>query len=379
MKLSLLIEDFDSEFRREYVPFGQRNLKYIRLRMEETKEKLLELARSGVKRPKYKSLDPEERRLARALNDFTSLDVARRDPEFCAKIYALAPGWFDPDRKARVIATKKKLLEIARSGGERPRYNSTDPEERRLAISLTRYAVHPDTKDDEFAKEIFVARPEWAPGYRTILMARTKEKLLKMAASGAARPDRYSTNREEAKLGIALNNYTTKSQRQYDADFYNKLVKINPDWVDRLDQIYKRVAETKKKLLEMARNNERRPNIRSNNPEERRLGIALSVYVNKLTRSYDAIFTREIRALRPDWFDSDRKAIVAETKKKLLEMARNNERRPQYKSSDLEEKRLSSALMTYTSTGSGSYDEAFTREIRALRPDWFDSDRRGAI
>jgi predicted protein tyrosine phosphatase len=307
------------------------------------------------------------------LNTLTSLDLERRDPEFCAKIYALAPGWFDLGRKERIAATKKKLLEIARSGGKRPRYDSTDPEERRLAIALSRYAVHPESKDEEFAKAIFTARPEWAPGYRVILMARTKEKLLKMAASRVARPDRYSTNPEEAKLGIALNNYTTKSQRQYDADFYNKLVKINPDWVDRLEQIYERVAETKKKLLEMARNGGRRPNSRSDNPEERRLGIALNVYINKLTRSYDEGFAREIYALRPDWFDPDRKAIVAATKRKLLEMARNNERRPQYKSSDSEERRLASALMTYTSIGSASYDKAFTREIRALRPDWFDN------
>ena len=53
-------------------------------------------------------------------------------------------------------------------------------------------------------------------------------------------------------------------------------------------------------------------------------------------------------------------------KKKLLEMASNGEAKPNQR-----KHKLGTALKSYTSNFSNSYDKAFTEEIKALRPDWF--------
>jgi len=114
----------------------------------------------------------------------------------------------------------------------------------------------------------------------------------------------------------------------------------------------------KKLLLQMAKNGEDRPHWKS------KLGRALSSYTLKSKICYDAIFDKKIRELRPDWFitSSDK---ANKNKKLLLQMAKNGEDRPHWKL------KISKSLTTYTSKKNKTYDPVFTEQIKKLRPDWF--------
>jgi superfamily II DNA or RNA helicase len=117
-------------------------------------------------------------------------------------------------------------------------------------------------------------------------------------------------------------------------------------------------AEKKAKLIEMARNGEKRP------VGITLLGQALGSYTRTSSQCYDPEFTKEIKRLHPDWFvsQSDR---AFEKKQKLLKMARKSGGRPSQK------EKLGQDLFRYTRTSSQCYDPEFTKEIKRLRPDWF--------
>lgn len=53
------------------------------------------------------------------------------------------------------------------------------------------------------------------------------------------------------------------------------------------------------------------------------------------------------------------------------ELLKTLDKRPSSESKDIEEKRLGKALSNYTSPSSESYDNAFDKEIRELKPHWF--------
>jgi hypothetical protein len=88
-------------------------------------------------------------------------------------------------------------------------------------------------------------------------------------------------------------------------------------------------------------------------------------YTSTGSASYDEAFTREIRILRPDWFDN-RAAALIDTRRKLLQMARNGEKRPRERSHDPEEVRLATALKRAIMK-----DPKFKIEIQAANPGWF--------
>ena len=77
-------------------------------------------------------------------------------------------------------------------------------------------------------------------------------------------------------------------------------------------------------LLKMAKNGEPKPK-----QKVHPLGSVLGNYICSGSTSYDPIFDKKIRELRPDWFTSQTE-ISDNKKKQLLEMARNGEPRPVY-------------------------------------------------
>lgn len=115
-----------------------------------------------------------------------------------------------------------------------------------------------------------------------------KRMILEIAESGGPRP------KQRSKLGSALCSYLKKgSGGCYDADFEAQLRKIRPDWfVTQTDIANQKKAE----ILKLAREGKPRPSQRT------RLGQALSSYLTKKRRGYDAEFEKELRAIRPDWF-----------------------------------------------------------------------------
>lgn len=117
----------------------------------------------------------------------------------------------------------------------------------------------------------------------------------------------------------------------------------------------------KRQLLDMARRGEPRPH-----QKKHPLGAALRRYTAKDSSSHDPRFTREIRALRPDWFTTQSDA-ANQKKRQLLEMARKGSPRPSQKQT------LGKALSRYASPKSESHDPTFHKEIRRLAPHWFAS------
>ena len=49
----------------------------------------------------------------------------------------------------------------------------------------------------------------------------------------------------------------------------------------------------------------RRPRHKSADSEERTLGTALANYICKSSGTYDPVFDKKIRELRPDWFEKE--------------------------------------------------------------------------
>jgi hypothetical protein len=126
-----------------------------------------------------------------------------------------------------------------------------------------------------------------------------------------------------------------------------------------LDKIPRSSVINKRNLIEMAKNDEKRPT------QKTKLGRALSEYTKRSSRSFDANFYKEISELRPDWFVSQTEA-ANQKKQELIRMANSGEKRPSY-----ERTKLGQALSNYTRKSSPVYDADFDTLIRRLRPDWF--------
>jgi hypothetical protein len=336
---------FDGEIRLLQPDWFNKNASAVR----ENKRKLLELARSGNNRPSISSVNVEEKRLAGILNDYLRKRNGHKyDSAFCDAIKSAAPQWF----KDTAAANKAQILEWAATGKKRPSGKSRDPEERRLGSALVCYFAEKRQQYDAIFKQQLIAlRPDWIEK-RSVLK---KEKLLELAKAGATRPNSCSTNREVARLGQALNRYTNPN-KQYDDAFTKKIFAIRPEW-----NTAKLIDEA---LLNWAENGGRRPNRRSKNAEERRLGRALS---NRL--SCGGSVADKIRSIRPEWFmkDADNKRF------RLLELARNGAKRPNSFSANQEESKLGQALISYTSPfgRKNLTNQKFYEQILSINSNWF--------
>ena len=117
------------------------------------------------------------------------------------------------------------------------------------------------------------------------------------------------------------------------------------------------VDGNKQKLIEMAKSGEKRPT------KKTKIGRALTAYTYDSGNSYDSIFTKKIKKLRPDWFYYGKRS--QKNKEKLIEMAKNGEEKPTRKT------KIGRALKVYTSKSNDYCDPTFTKQIKKLRPEWF--------
>ncbi len=197
-----------------------------------------------------------------------------------------------------------------------------------------------------------------------------KQILLGMAKSGEEKP------KQNTKLGCVLYSYLSRKSSSHDPKFTKEIKRLQPDW------LLSKAEKTKHKkllLLTMAKKGEPKPllpprpsarNLRLSIPKKNPLAVAFREYTRKRkiksTRSstYDPIFTKQIKKLRPDWFVSPSE-MVNQKKKELLEMAGNGEPRPSQKTP------LGCGLSGYTGEKTSSHDPIFTKQIKKLRPDWF--------
>jgi len=236
------------------------------------------------RRPTSYSRDPKERKLARNLASYTSKSHDFYDPIFDKRIRELRPDWF---RKRKPGKNKKELLELAKSGAKRP--SRTE----KLGSVLASYTCKSACSyDPVFDKRIRELRPDW---FRKRKPGKNKKELLELARSGAKRPSNMAKDPEERRLGNALINYISKN-RTCDPIFDKKIRKLRPDWFINTADL------RKEELLKLAKSGAKRPSRTAKDPEERKLGQVLHSYLDKSHGSYDPVFDKKIRRLRPDWF-----------------------------------------------------------------------------
>lgn len=212
-----------------------------------------------------------------------------------------------------------------------------------------------------FITKIHLLRPDWFDREKFERAAKARREVLELAKSGAPRPSRLSKDPHERQLAYALN------MHNYDLNTYpwwQEIYAIRPDWFD--PDIKNRVAENKRRLLEIARSGGKRPSKKSKDPETRRLGSAIEVCTAKYQQSYDEAFDKEIRTLRPDWFDPDRNTRLADMREKFLQLARSGAPRPKERAVDPEERKMGQLLRRVIK----KFPE-FAEEMRRARPEWF--------
>jgi hypothetical protein len=137
--------------------------------------------------------------------------------------------------------------------------------------------------DEEFDSQIRKLTPQWFMAAANLRDEKYKKDLISRAKSGKQKP-KYRT-----KLGKTLARLLKK-----DRDFRKQIEKLAPHWFTPPQAI--RAAKTKKRLLKLARAGGSKPKTTT------RLGQALQRYTLKGQKSYDPVFTKKIRKLRPDWF-----------------------------------------------------------------------------
>ncbi len=276
-----------------------------------------------------------EEELVNALKSYTSKSCGSYDVEFDKKIRKVAPEWFIMTSD-KATDKKNALLEAARKGKPKPSYTTQQGQE------LVRYtSMSMDSYDSEFSRRIRKLAPQWF-----INSANEKKKeLLELARNKKPKPHHTAT------LGMALDGYSRRCSKTYDNKFDKKIRKAASRW------FVKPVNENKKELIRMAKNGESRPAAKGS-----KLGRSLCTYTNN-DSGFDPIFDKQIRRLRSDWFVN----TANEKKKELLELAKNRKPKPPSAS------QLGSALRGYARKSQKTYDLAFDKEIRKLRPDWFKS------
>jgi hypothetical protein len=349
-----------------------------RIKSAPIKRKLLEMAKSGARKPlnlSHPSGPSEvlERKLAGALCCYIHKNSSSYDPEFDRQIREIRPEWA---AKPNLTAVKKqKILEMAKNGDKKPNEKSEEHLNRVLSRSINKNS---SCYDLEFDIEVHKLRHDWFENSVTTIVkkqmvAAKKQKLLEMARNGEGRPTNFNhpsspLEISESRLAIALKNYTRSghARTSYDPEFDAEIRTLRPDWFETFirkpdGSMFRTSSALKKqKLLEMARKGEERPSCKLTN-----LGTAIARYTNSNKTQYDPEFDAEIRTLRPDWFEK-----TALKKQRLLEMAKSGVKKPS-RSGDIAEKRLLWALASYTSKSSECYDLDFDVEIRALSPEWF--------
>lgn len=235
---------------------------------DQNKAQLLEMAGNKTPRPR------DDTKLGRSLYRYTSKKSNCYDPIFEKKIKRLAPHWFFNQSDMKKI----KIIEILRKGLPRPNWNTE------LGRSLYKYInIKCDSYDPSLTKQIRKLAPLWL--FKQSDRANQKrQRLIKMARKGLGKP------KCGTELRNILNKSTSKKSASYNPDFDKQIRKLAPIWfVHSAD-------ENKKELIKMARKGVSRPNRRT------KIGEGLSAYTRVKSKSYDPVFTKQIKKLAPHWF-----------------------------------------------------------------------------
>jgi hypothetical protein len=240
-----------------------------------------------------------ETQLRNALWNYKTPSSVCYRSEIDARLNVVAPQWSPYDPKGR----KAELKAMALRGEPRP-VGGKHP----LGYALCRYTrPGSESYDPVFDPEIRALRPDWfvTPSDKANL---NKAELKAMALRGEPRPVGG-----KHPLGRALCSYTCPGSESYDPVFTAEIRALRPDWFVTLSE---KADLTKAELKAMALRGEPRPV-----EGKHLLGERLRMYTNPNSKSYDPVFTAEIRALRPDWFlraDKQRNSLAKKKEQTCL-------------------------------------------------------------
>jgi len=299
--------------------------------IDENKEEILKIAKSGGNKPSQKT------KLGRALRSYIYFSSSY-DFKFRTELKKIRPDWFITHYDI-ARDNKKEILNIARTGGDKLSRKT------KLGQCLKNYINPTSSYDLEFKKELEKIRPDWFITPQDIVKE-NKEKLLNIARLGLEKP------KYEIDIGSCLCRYTNSNNSCYDTEFKAKIEKIRPDWFQDT------VKDNKEEILKIARSRGGKPSRKT------KLGSCLSSYVAYSSSSYDTEFREELERIRPDWFI--KKDNSEENKKKLLNIARSGGAKPPKKT------KLGMRLRSYIGTSHGCYDTEFREELKEIRLDWFE-------
>jgi hypothetical protein len=253
------------------------------------KAELIRLATQGNQRPSQGSKNTHEKKLALRLGAYTGGSQDDFDPEFTKRLKGLAPSWFT----SSADYNKVELLQMAQSGESRPSAGANDKRQKHLGIKLNAYISKANPCFDiVFFKKIKSLRPDWLDDKTTS----NKKRLLALATIESERPSQVSKDVKERRLYACFLKYTAPKNKLFDPKLTNQLKALAPHWfVD--------TASVKKdKILQLAKKGKGRPSCSSSDEDEKSMGEALVRYTNRSRGSFDPLFTRRLRAMRPDWF-----------------------------------------------------------------------------
>lgn len=178
-------------------------------------------------------------------------------------------------------SAKKELIELAKSGKNKPNWNTYLGNAFRCYIKKS----HP-CYDSKFYIKIKQTKPEWLVSIKD-KVKETKLLLLKMAKEGKDRPSC------KTKLGRAFSSYVLKSSGSYDKSFAKEIKIARSTWLISLKDIH---IQRKKILIEMAKNGKSRPEYTTP------LGNFLCRYTNRNSRYYEKSFHNKLKKLSSEWF-----------------------------------------------------------------------------
>jgi len=173
------------------------------------KDKLLQMAKDGVERPKQKRHE-----LGKVLGQYTDPKTTSYDEEFSKEIRRLRPDWFVQLKMSK--SKKQQLLDLAFNKSPKPYFKSE------LGRALQSYcSPSSNCYDEEFKNKIYSLASEWFIKLNPIDF---REEILKLAMSGSPKPN------WKTQIGTAVIRYTNPSQNGYDPEFDKKIKQLRPDW-----------------------------------------------------------------------------------------------------------------------------------------------------
>lgn len=183
---------------------------------EKNKRELLDLP-EGWKRPtRY---NPETRKIAHALSNYTRPINSAYDEEFDKKIRKKQPQWFDTFT-INSANNKEELLSFP--AGCKKLSESKFP---KLVSALRRYTQPKNCcYDIHFDKKIRKKQPQWFD--IVVCSNEEKKKMLLAMRKGCRKP----AHKKNGKLARAVRDYTNPKSRLYDAEFDKAIRNKQPQW-----------------------------------------------------------------------------------------------------------------------------------------------------